>query len=88
VEKISLAVNNYFASLEGAEIESATPEAEEGAVEGLEAAPESVEPSAPLQSEESSLESAGEAAEAPAVEQTEAETEEAGEEHVPSSGKQ
>jgi N utilization substance protein A len=88
VEKISLAVNNYFASLEGAEIESATPEAEEGAVEGLEAAPESVEPSAPLPSEESSLESAGEAAEAPAVEQTEAETEEAGEEHVPSSGKQ
>jgi N utilization substance protein A len=85
VEKISLAVNNYFATLEGAEIENTAPEAEEGAAEGFEAAPDS---SVRVQSEESSLESAGEAAEAPAAEPTEAETEEAGEEHVPSSGKQ
>jgi N utilization substance protein A len=94
VEKISLAVNNYFASLDGAEI--AVPDAE-----GLEAAggevvadegsePESAEtesPSVRLQGEESNLESGEEASDAPAVDQSEAEIEPAGEEHAPSSGK-
>src|ERR1700724_3852915 len=42
VEKISLAVNNYFASLEGAEGDAAAAEVEQGAVEGLEAAREEV----------------------------------------------
>jgi N utilization substance protein A len=44
VEKISLAVNNYFSSLEGAEAAAAAPEgeasAEEAAPEGVEALPE------------------------------------------------
>src|SRR5215469_16025493 len=44
VEKISLAVNNYFSSLEGAEAAAAAPEgeasAEEAAPEGVEAVPE------------------------------------------------
>jgi transcription termination/antitermination protein NusA len=98
VEKISLAVNNYFASLDGVEI--AVADGEEAGAEGLEAAggeavgDEGSEPAqaessgVQLHGEESNGESGGEQSEAPAADPSEAEIESAGEEHAPSSGKQ
>jgi N utilization substance protein A len=86
VEKISLAVNNYFASLEGGEI--SVTEAEEGTLEADELAGEAVSSSDAVEVESSILEVAADDTEAPAVEETEAESEEAGEEHASSPGKQ
>src|SRR5581483_1180646 len=92
VEKISLAVNNYFASLEGGEI--AVTQAEEGSFEADELAGEDAGATNDTENdaaevESSILEVAGEATEDPAQGEAEAaEEQEAGEEHVPSSGKQ
>jgi transcription termination/antitermination protein NusA len=88
VEKISLAVNNYFSSLEAGE--AAAPE--DAATEGQEAPAEAVAEQPPAEASDSQAgESAGEteAVEAAAVEDiaAEAETEGAGEEPAPSEEK-
>jgi hypothetical protein len=61
VEKISLAVNNYFSSLEGGEMAAAEDEAAVEAPEGEEALPEAVV------SEETASQDADETAEIPAA---------------------
>jgi N utilization substance protein A len=84
VEKISLAVNNYFSSLEGGETVAAVPEAVEGtAVEGeapvedaareapVEASAEAVEAAAVTAAED---ETAGDETPAPATEAAEEQT--------------
>src|SRR3989449_2374768 len=102
VEKISLAVNNYFSSLEAGEAASIAPEAEaaqETPAEGQEASAEegAAPDSAGAQTTESgaeasagSLEAAAEGvpAEVGPVDETTVQTEEPGEEHAPPEDKQ
>jgi N utilization substance protein A len=85
VEKISLAVNNYFSSLDAGE--AAVPE--EAATEGLETPPEAVAEPAAEASVSPAEEAAGEAepVEAAAVEEIAAQAEESGEKPAPADEK-
>jgi N utilization substance protein A len=88
VEKISLAVNNYFSSLEAGEA-AAVPE--EASSEAQEAPAEAIaEQPAAEESESQAVEAAGEAepVEAAAVEDIAVPAEESGEEPAPSEEKQ